>query len=242
MAHWRRGKLLGFDLETTGTDPGDDVPVSWALAIMEEGTVTTAESGLVNPGRPIPAAATAVHGITGEMVKESGRDLGDTVFALADTLVSASQEGTPLVGMNLRYDLAMVSNLAKRFLGETLPDLGWDGPVLDVLVIDRHCDRFRKGPRKLANLCEHYQVEAGGFHDAAADVKASLAVLLAETEAYPDALSRDPREIHAAEAAWHREWAEGFSAWLVSKGKDPLPAEELAWPLPISEIQLGLGR
>jgi DNA polymerase-3 subunit epsilon len=54
-----------LDTETTGLDPRTDAIVELAWAIMRgDGTVLSSNSTLVNPGRPIPADATRIHGIS----------------------------------------------------------------------------------------------------------------------------------------------------------------------------------
>ena len=62
--------LCFFDLETTGTDISKDRIVEIAiLKLHPDGSKETLESR-VNPEMPIPAEASAVHGITNEMVAE----------------------------------------------------------------------------------------------------------------------------------------------------------------------------
>jgi len=53
-----------LDTETTGLNPRTDAVVELAWAIMRgDGTVLSSKSTLINPGRPIPADASRVHGI-----------------------------------------------------------------------------------------------------------------------------------------------------------------------------------
>jgi len=53
-----------LDTETTGLNPRTDAIVELAWAIMRgDGTVLSSNSTLINPGRPIPADASRVHGI-----------------------------------------------------------------------------------------------------------------------------------------------------------------------------------
>jgi exodeoxyribonuclease X len=53
-----------FDTETTGLNPRTDAVVELAWAIIRgDGTVLSSNSTLINPGRPIPADASRVHGI-----------------------------------------------------------------------------------------------------------------------------------------------------------------------------------
>ena len=62
------GDFVAIDLETTGLDPRRDAIVSVAVVPFRDGEPTGGYETLVNPGRPIPAASTGVHGITDEMV------------------------------------------------------------------------------------------------------------------------------------------------------------------------------
>jgi len=53
-----------LDTETTGLNPRTDAVVELAWAIMRgDGTVLSSNSTLINPGRPIPADASRIHGI-----------------------------------------------------------------------------------------------------------------------------------------------------------------------------------
>ncbi|HRD54425.1 MAG TPA: 3'-5' exonuclease, partial [Flavobacteriales bacterium] len=56
--------LAFFDLETTGTRIGKDRIVQIGIVKLAPGGKRTSWQQLVNPGMPIPAEATAVHGIT----------------------------------------------------------------------------------------------------------------------------------------------------------------------------------
>lgn len=51
-------------------------------------------------------------------------------------------------------------------------------PVIDIYVLDKALDRYRRGSRKLAVMAENYRVAMGdaGAHDAGADVIASLRI------------------------------------------------------------------
>ncbi len=232
MSQWIEGPLLGFDLETTGTDPQLDVPVSFSFVFYYGGTRTHVVGGLINPEMVIPDEAIAVHGITNERAQQEGRDLKKTVGEIIDTLVAGSKANIPVVGMNVSYDLKMIDALSRKLFGGSLIEWGFKGPVLDVLVIDRFYDKYRKGGRKLIDLCNHYGVgDAEMLHDAQRDVEACVDVLLKQCSKYPEMLSMSLNELHLAQRMWHRDWADNFSKYLISKGKDPLSEADLSWPL-----------
>jgi len=233
MSSWVDGELVGFDLETTGVDPYTDVPVSFALVQYENGEPNPeAWDGIINPGRLIPDEAIAVHGITNERARAEGRDLAEAVGEITSFLLGASKNGVPVVGMNISYDLKMIDALNRKLFGRSLSALGWNGPVLDVLVIDRHGDKYRKGGRKLIDLCRHYGVsESEMLHDATKDVEASVAVLLEQYRRYEELRTEGLADLYQLQKVWHGEWAENFSKYLISKGKDPLSESDFPWPL-----------
>ncbi len=232
MSEWIRGPLLGFDLETTGTDPRTDVPVSFSFVFYDSGVETHSIDGIINPEVEIPDTAIAVHGITNERAKQDGRELKKTIAGIAYALVASSMANIPVVGMNVSFDLKMIDYLSQKFFGDSLSERGFTGPVLDVLVIDRFYDKYRKGGRKLIDLCTFYGVdEAEMLHNAQNDVEACVAVLLKQCAKYPEMLSVGIDALYQAQKVWHRDWAENFSRYLVSKGRDPLSESDHSWPL-----------
>ncbi len=236
---WHHKELLGFDLETTGVDRFNDVPVSFALVTMEGGEVVSRVAGLVDPGRPIPAGATAVHGIDDDRVRAEGRPLGASILLLADALADASIRGVPVVGMKLDYDLTIVDAQCRRLDGRGLTARGFASPVLDALVLDRHLDRYRKGRRTLGELCAHYGVTIDNAHDATADAVASMGVLTAIAERYEEVAGMTPAELHQAQIGWHQEWATSYDGWRRGRGMPPLDPRDFAWPFADEEAVAG---
>jgi DNA polymerase-3 subunit epsilon len=112
-----------------------------------------------------------------------------------------------------------------------LIDLGWRGPVVDALVLDRRADKYRSGNRKLDTVCDLYGVVNAAAHDAAGDAVASAQVLRAICAKYPKLVSYDLNELTAFEAEWHREWADGMDAFLKGKGKAGLDEGDFFWPI-----------
>lgn len=92
-----------FDCETTGTEPGRDEIVSLAVLRLDPDGVEVARlATLVRPSRPIPADATAVHGISDADVADAPRlaEIAPTLLRLLD--------GAVFVAHNAPFDLAML--------------------------------------------------------------------------------------------------------------------------------------
>lgn len=231
FAPWSDGDLLAFDLETTGVDPFNDVPVSFALVDVRAGLVVSERSSLVDPGREIPPGAAAVHGISTERARAEGLGIDHAVRLVADALLDASRRGIPVAGMKLDFDLTIVDVQHRRMTGLGLEEAGFCGPVLDALVLDRHVDRFRRGKRTLSDLCAEYGVLIGQAHDAVADASATVEVLMSMCRRYPWLGGVAASELHRGQVVWHKEWASSFAAWRRREGLSPLEVREALWPI-----------
>jgi len=231
MGAWAAGELLGFDLETTGVDRFEDVPVSFSLVSVVAGVVVRSWSGLIDPGRPVPPESTAVHGISTEQARAEGMPLIAALDMLADAVVAAGRRGVPLVGMRLDYDLTMIETQAGRLCGRGIVERGWRGPVLDAAVLDRHLDPDRPGRRTLGDLCAHYGIDITRPHDAMADAIASVEVVFALAARYEALWTADPDRLHAAQVGWHRTWASGYDDRRRAKGQVPIDPRDHLWPV-----------
>jgi DNA polymerase-3 subunit epsilon len=226
--------LVGFDLETTGTDPAESRIVTAALVEVKEGEPVRRREWLADPGVAIPAEATAVHGITTQRAVRAGRPAGDVAAEVAAALVAYWRAGIPVVVYNAPFDLSLLAAELRR---HDLPSLERQlggvavGPVVDPLVVDRAVDKYRKGSRSLENASALYGVRLDDAHEAGADALAAVRVALALGERYPAEVGRlTPEELHERQTKWHAEWAAGFEAWL-RKGKNPEAVVDGAWPL-----------
>ena len=138
--------------------------------------------------------------------------------------------------MKLDYDLTMLDTQCQRLDGRGLAERGFCGPVLDALVIDRRFDRYRKGRRRLVDLCDQYQVTIGHAHDAAADAEASVGVLLALCQRFPRLCGMQPENLHLAQGWWHRQWARSYDAWRREQAMTPLDPREEQWPIAVAVL------
>jgi DNA polymerase III epsilon subunit family exonuclease len=102
-----RSDFVAIDLETTGLDAGRDAAVAVAVVPFRGGEPIGGYETLVNPGRPIPAASTRIHGITDEMVAAAPRlgEVLDEIEALCGHHV--------VVGHGVAFDLAILERVRR---------------------------------------------------------------------------------------------------------------------------------
>lgn len=233
---WLDETMVGFDTETTGISTDHDRIVTAAI-ITRTGHDVTVRTWLIDPGVEIPAGAAAVHGITTEHARANGVQPADALAEIAHELAMSLGRGVPVVGFNVQFDMSILeSELARHELASLASRVpgGAITPVVDPLVLDRKLDKWRKGKRKLIDMCATYgvAVNADDLHAADADVIATLDVLQAMAKKYPTIGEVALRDLHSLQVDAHREWALEFAAWLRSRGRtEDLPRPD--WPVSV---------
>ncbi|OON80612.1 3'-5' exonuclease [Streptomyces tsukubensis] len=229
---WHHELLIGFDLETTGTDPRESRIVTAAVIEVRGGKAAGHREWLADPGVPIPAEAVAVHGVTDERAATHGRPADEVADAVATVLVDHWLAGVPVVAYNATFDLTLLSaELARYGLPSLRERLGGaePGPVIDPYTIDRSVDRYRRGKRHLGAVCEEYGVVLDSAHDASADALAAVLVACAIAERHPKVATLGPAELHRRQIEWYAEWAADFQGFLRRKGKEEAVVDP-SWP------------
>lgn len=225
---WTSRPIVAFDLETTGVDPEQDRIVSASTVRMVRGEQPEVTTLLVNPGIPIPASASAIHGITDADVADA-LVAAEAVRRIVAVLAQCVEDGTPVVGMNLAYDLTMLDRECRR---NGVEGLDHDRlTAVDALILDKQVDRFRPGGRRLDDLCRHYGVELSNAHSSAADALASANVAIAIVERSPRIAKLEPRDLHRWQIRWAAEQAESFRSWLQRRGDARAADIDGSWPL-----------
>jgi DNA polymerase-3 subunit epsilon len=233
-AAWWRGSALAFDFESTGVNVAVDRVVTAALVHLGDGKPRP-DRFMIDPGVEIPAEATAIHGVTTEVARATGVEPAGALQQIADALAAALSTGTPVLGMNLVYDLSLlhfeclrhgVPTLAERLCGRV-------APVVDALVLDKAMDTYREGKRKLPNLCAFYGVKHHGAHDSAYDALAAADVIAAIVDKYPVLQEMTLPELHAAQVGWAREQQVGLQEYFDQARRDGEDRKvvQLGWPL-----------
>ena len=168
--------LLIIDLESTGVDPMQDRIVQLGVSVLHpDGTVNPRGwQRLINPTIPIPAAATAVHHITDEMVAN------ELPFSAWAQKLYERFQGKDLAGFNLRrFDLPLLDEEFRR-CGLRLETDG-------VRIVDVFGIFSKKNPRKLEDAVRIYcGREYTGEHGAGADTSETLDVLLGQIAKHED--------------------------------------------------------
>ncbi|MFE9011942.1 3'-5' exonuclease [Streptomyces cyaneofuscatus] len=230
---WHQGPLVGFDLETTGTDVETDRIVTAALVRLDpDGTVTKQRTWLLDPGVAIPEQASAIHGIGTDHARKHGARAASAVAEIAHAVAEVLHSGVPLVVMNARYDLSLLDRECGRYGLDSVEQRigGVPSPVIDPLVIDKHVDKYRKGKRALQALCEHYGVTLSDAHDATADAVAAVRVVRRMGERHRPVSTLPPAELHALQVRAAAEQSASLQAYL-RRTANPTAVVEQAWPV-----------
>ena len=171
-----------FDCETTGTDTSEDEIVSLALVRLDpDGVEVTRYETLVRPSRPIPAGATAVHGISDDDVAGAPR------FAQIASKLRGLLDGAVFVAHNASFDLEIVRHAFARVGLDYSPD-----DIACTLEAFRLLEPLADNHR-LQSICERRGIELHGAHEAIGDVLATVALLrlLLDEDIAPETVELD---------------------------------------------------
>lgn len=165
--------LAVIDLETTGIDLANDKIVEIAIVkILPDGSIQQKRK-LINPQKPIPAAATSVHNISDEMVKDA------PTFKQVANEIKQFLNNCDLGGYNSnRFDIPL---LVEEFLRAGL-DFSMEGrKLVDVQKIFHTMEQ-----RTLSAAYKFYcNKTLDNAHSAEADAAATLEILQSQVERYP---------------------------------------------------------
>lgn len=163
-----------FDLETTGTDVAKDRIIEIAILKVRPDGQKEMKVRRINPGMPIPAEASAIHGISDEDVKD------EPTFAQVAKSLYILLSDCDLAGYNSnKFDIPL---LVEEFLrvGMRFDIAGRN--LVDVQNIFHQMER-----RDLSAAYKFYcQKELVNAHQAEADITATYEILEAQIERYEE--------------------------------------------------------
>ncbi|WP_084392599.1 exonuclease domain-containing protein [Nocardiopsis listeri] len=225
---WHTQPMAAFDIESTGLDVENERIVTAALWRIDPARGTKEVTAwLADPGIEIPAEAAEIHGITTERARVEGRPAAEVVTEIAAAMEAVVAEGLPLVVYNAPYDLTLLD----REIARHRPPLAAPPLVVDPLVLDKRVDTFRRGSRKLVDVCAHYQVPLAQeeAHGAAADALAAARLAWQIAARYPEIAELSVDDLHSSQIKWKAEQAASFQEYL--RRRNPDAVVDGAWPL-----------
>lgn len=246
---WHARRLAAFDLEATGKDPEEARIVQYAIASIGGGPSADTAEAIVNPGVEIPAEAAGIHGITTERAAAEGQPWDKALDFIIDSLIRAIEQGYPIVGHNISYDLTVLDRECRRYDGRGLEDaLGRPvAPVIDSLVLSKKVDPYRRrvsetqGAHQLKTCVQTLLPAGWGIawddeqaHDALYDCLMSARVVVAVARQYPQIGGMGLAELHDAQVGWRAEQCASLQSYLRSPKagvkRDPGAVVRPEWP------------
>ena len=149
-----------FDFETTGLNPfdGDRIVEMSAVRVVNHKVVDKFAT-LVNPEQPISPDATAVNGITDDMVKDAPK-MKEALTEFIDFIVDDI-----LVGHNIKtFDMHFLKMECMLQFDGKVPD----NDYVDTLLLARRC-MPELAHKNLTVLAAHFGISIEGAHRALAD-------------------------------------------------------------------------
>jgi len=211
---WYAWPVVVIDFETTGPDPSTCTPVEVGLVRFEQGAPVQRWSTLVNPGEPIPPAATAVHGIVDADVASAP--------SFADAWANVLDLGLLTRAVPCAYNAPFDRTILHRLTVEDRRHhaLCHDLPWLDPLVVVRHLDRFVRGAgrHRLAATCERHGVPLLNAHSSVGDAEATGRLLYA---LQPDIGDMTICELLRRQELRAAEQDRDFTAWQARQPAPP---------------------
>lgn len=157
-----------FDTETTGLDPsgGDEIVQIGATRIVR-GRLLRGESfeQRIDPGRPVPAASSAVHGLRADDLR--GQPALDAVLPA----FHAYAQDSVLVAHNAAFDLRFIE------LKQARCGLHFGQPVLDTLLLSALAQPEQPSHR-LEDIAARFGLDTTGRHSALGDALLTAEVFL----------------------------------------------------------------
>lgn len=206
---WQELPVAMLDVETTGRDAQNDRVVELGIVVGQAGQILRRHNWLINPGRPIPDDAKAVHGISDDDVKN------EKSFAALQQEIAEALRGTVPAAYNAGFDKGFVLAEFERNGGlpADVETLSRKTEWLDPLVWARELYAEERS-RTLGDMAKRLGVKLENAHRASDDAEAALHVLyrMADDPRMPKAYGafvQEQRRLALKQADERRMWRGG---------------------------------
>ena len=166
---WYQQRLVSFDVETTGVDPveGKIVEIGFSEFDISKKKFMRAESFFLNEGVPIPDEASAIHGISNEMI-EDAPTLSDMMDYFSEKFFTPE---TILISHNRGFDMGFLLHGCFD-IGSYITNPCWCSMEL---AIRNPCGQEKN---TLEVVADHFGVEGSNSHRAGDDAELAGNVFL----------------------------------------------------------------
>jgi DNA helicase-2/ATP-dependent DNA helicase PcrA len=163
---YRKGKIVVFDVETTGLSASHDEVVEIAAITLQDGRPVGFFHEYIQNTKPV-GASEWVHGFSDDFLQAKGKPAPEVYAKFRDFT-----RGALLVGHNVGFDVGMVTAHARR-AGLILTRYPWEDTWDLAVRLKPSVPNF-----KLETLCQHFNLATRSTHHALDDTKATVELLV----------------------------------------------------------------
>jgi DNA polymerase-3 subunit epsilon len=158
-----------LDTETTGIDQRAE---TIQIGIINKSGATVLET-LVRPTRPVPAAATQVHGITNEMLATA--PTFDEIYVRLSAILAAAN----VIAYNMDFDWRILSQTAAVYRLPIFLNVKKHCAMLNYARFHGSFDLQKRAYRwhKLGTACQQMKIPVANAHSALGDARMTLALV-----------------------------------------------------------------
>lgn len=224
MHDWSQTRLTTVAVATTGTDPATSALCGYALTTTtSDGTIHGHHHTPVRATEPIPAEASAIHGIDAAAARwgATGAD------AAADLYRHLTDPRAVLVAFNAPWVLATINAHMARHDHAAITVTA---PLIDPLVLDKaNQSRAASGNRTLPAIRRRWNLADLAYGPAPTNALGAAELAHTLIAAVPRFRDQTPDALSAQCGSWYYETEEDYRGFLRSVGKEPT-GDILTWP------------
>lgn len=174
--HQIHDEFFAFDLETTGLNRWNDRIVEIGILRYRSGQIVDQFSLLINPGFPMPEAASRVNHITDDMLQTAPRE-EDALDQIYDFLRPVLTQDALICAHNANFDITFLSNAFERN--------GYNGVFNYIDTLTEARALLRDVPNhKLGTLASYFSIVNQNPHRALGDTETCAKLLLHLAQIY----------------------------------------------------------